>query len=530
MHPADRVRVGEILRRVRRDRRLRARRRDAARRADRGPPPRRAGRSSPARARTASSASATTAPEPPTESRATAAERLERRNEELAARMDELEERYDAVERFAGTAAHQLAEPLVIAESSAILVADELGADLDPMLRDRLDAIGRGAARAPSADGRAAGRRADGGRPLELRRGRRRPTSSTRRSRASSVRSRKRGATIAGRAAAACPRRGRAALDRVREPASPTRSSTVRAAAAVSVIASEPLPGGWRVSVASEGMPIPPEEATRIFEPFHRVPGERRVPGVGLGLTICARLVERLGGTIGVEPGAESGNTFWVDLPAAAQAAASGARRLRARAVRMRSAATTASSRERTSSLRRMFLTCERTVSIESTSSSAIRLGRLGRLEQVDDLPLARGQRALDGAHARDPLGVSRSAVDQHPRHPARDRGLALPDALERARERVDVEVLGEVAARAGAERLETELVVLVVRRPSSTIDELVGELLADLARRDDAVQLGHHDVHHHDVRPVVERRARPPGGRCGPQRSRARRPSGGRP
>ena len=76
-------------------------------------------------------------------------------------------------------------------------------------------------------------------------------------------------------------------------------------------------PEGWRVSVAGEGMPIPADEATRIFEPFHRVSSERRIPGVGLGLAICTRLVDRLGGTIGVDPGAESGNTFWVILPAA---------------------------------------------------------------------------------------------------------------------------------------------------------------------------------------------------------------------
>jgi signal transduction histidine kinase len=38
---------------------------------------------------------------------------------------------------------------------------------------------------------------------------------------------------------------------------------------------------------------------------------------VGLGLTICMRLVDRLGGTIGVQPGERSGNTFWVQLPAA---------------------------------------------------------------------------------------------------------------------------------------------------------------------------------------------------------------------
>jgi signal transduction histidine kinase len=69
-----------------------------------------------------------------------------------------------------------------------------------------------------------------------------------------------------------------------------------------------------RLSVSSGGRPIPVEEAERIFQPFHRVPGERRVPGVGLGLTICTRLMERLGGSIGVEPGTDSGNTFWIEL------------------------------------------------------------------------------------------------------------------------------------------------------------------------------------------------------------------------
>jgi signal transduction histidine kinase len=80
------------------------------------------------------------------------------------------------------------------------------------------------------------------------------------------------------------------------------------------IIASEPCPDGWRVSVVSGCLPIPVHEAGRIFQPFHRVPGERRVPGVGLGLTICARLIERLGGKIGVEPGVERGNTFWIEL------------------------------------------------------------------------------------------------------------------------------------------------------------------------------------------------------------------------
>jgi signal transduction histidine kinase len=72
-----------------------------------------------------------------------------------------------------------------------------------------------------------------------------------------------------------------------------------------------------RIAVWSGGRPIPVEEAERIFQPFHRVPSERRVPGIGLGLTICARLMQRLDGAIGVEVGA-TGNTFWIELRAAA--------------------------------------------------------------------------------------------------------------------------------------------------------------------------------------------------------------------
>src|SRR4051794_37437518 len=72
---------------------------------------------------------------------------LARRNAELSARVAQLEERYLAVERFAATAAHQLAEPLIVAESSAIMLAEELEDVLDATLRYRLDAIGRSSAR-----------------------------------------------------------------------------------------------------------------------------------------------------------------------------------------------------------------------------------------------------------------------------------------------------------------------------------------------------------------------------------------------
>ena len=73
---------------------------------------------------------------------------------------------------------------------------------------------------------------------------------------------------------------------------------------------------GWRLIVESGGAPLPAEQTRRIFEPWRRIPGERRAPGSGLGLAICARLVDRLGGTIGVDPLPE-GNAFYFILAAA---------------------------------------------------------------------------------------------------------------------------------------------------------------------------------------------------------------------
>ena len=241
--------------------------------------------------------------------------RLERRNEDLAARLNELEERYVAIERFAGTAAHQLAAPLVIAESSAILVADELGDDLDPSLRDRLDAIGRGAARARRLmDALLADARTEGLPPTL------RPVAMT-----SVV-----DATLSSLEQQIEERRADVVVGPLPDVLGDARLLEVVLDNLVSnslkygprsdgqvEITAERGSDDWRILVSSEGRPIPTEEAERIFQPFHRVPSERRVPGVGLGLTICARLMERLNGAIGVEPGTDSGNTFWISLPAA---------------------------------------------------------------------------------------------------------------------------------------------------------------------------------------------------------------------
>jgi two-component system sensor histidine kinase/response regulator len=80
-------------------------------------------------------------------------------------------------------------------------------------------------------------------------------------------------------------------------------------------------------SVRDTGVGIPKDKQTLIFDPFSQADGSttRQFGGTGLGLTICARLVDAMGGTIWVdsEPGRGSQFHFTVRLPEVSEAAAS---------------------------------------------------------------------------------------------------------------------------------------------------------------------------------------------------------------
>jgi PAS domain S-box-containing protein len=71
--------------------------------------------------------------------------------------------------------------------------------------------------------------------------------------------------------------------------------------------------------VRDEGLGIPTEEQSRVFEKFYRVDPQmtRGVGGTGLGLYICNELVSRMGGHIWLESKAGEGSTFLFELPAA---------------------------------------------------------------------------------------------------------------------------------------------------------------------------------------------------------------------
>lgn len=72
----------------------------------------------------------------------------------------------------------------------------------------------------------------------------------------------------------------------------------------------------WLFSIVDNGIGVPEEHRTRIFEPFRRLHGSER-PGSGLGLAITKRIVERHGGRLWVEGRPAHGTTFCFTLPKA---------------------------------------------------------------------------------------------------------------------------------------------------------------------------------------------------------------------
>jgi signal transduction histidine kinase len=71
------------------------------------------------------------------------------------------------------------------------------------------------------------------------------------------------------------------------------------------------------IEVSDTGSGIAAEEVERVFERFYRGSGSLEQEGFGLGLSIARRMVDVMGGEIGVESRLGVGSIFWVRLPQA---------------------------------------------------------------------------------------------------------------------------------------------------------------------------------------------------------------------
>ncbi len=73
-----------------------------------------------------------------------------------------------------------------------------------------------------------------------------------------------------------------------------------------------------RVEVRDTGVGVPPQKRQEIFQEFVQADSShaRKFGGSGLGLAISKRLVETMGGEIGIEAGPDNGSIFWFTLPA----------------------------------------------------------------------------------------------------------------------------------------------------------------------------------------------------------------------
>ncbi len=72
--------------------------------------------------------------------------------------------------------------------------------------------------------------------------------------------------------------------------------------------------GYYEICIEDNGIGFEDKYAARIFKPFERLHRNGEYEGIGMGLTICKKIVERLGGEIDVKSKVNEGTTFIITL------------------------------------------------------------------------------------------------------------------------------------------------------------------------------------------------------------------------
>jgi two-component system, sensor histidine kinase and response regulator len=85
---------------------------------------------------------------------------------------------------------------------------------------------------------------------------------------------------------------------------------------AVEISATRSSPSEWTIQVRDNGIGIAPQYHEQVFIPFKRLHG-RSIPGTGIGLALCKRIVEMHNGRIWLQSEETQGATFHLTLPTA---------------------------------------------------------------------------------------------------------------------------------------------------------------------------------------------------------------------
>ncbi len=80
-------------------------------------------------------------------------------------------------------------------------------------------------------------------------------------------------------------------------------------------ISAEEKDGAWQFAVTDNGIGIDPKYQEKVYQLFQRLHTDDEYPGVGIGLTLAKKIVQRHGGNIWYEPNPDQGITSYFTVP-----------------------------------------------------------------------------------------------------------------------------------------------------------------------------------------------------------------------